>query len=308
MSGEGPSRAAVAGVLAVSILAVSTAAILVRLSTAGPIALSFWRLAIAAGLLLPLAAGRDRAALRGLTRRDVAGLAAVGVVLAVHFASWIASLAFTTVAASVVLVTTHPVLVGLASARVFDEALPRAGWLGVVLALAGAGLIALGDSRLAGHALLGDALALLGAAAMAVYLLAGRSYRQRLPVLPYAGVVYGAAALALLPAVVGGPDVLLDHPPRDWAIFVALALVPMIFGHTLLNYALEHVPAPVVSTSILGEPLGSTILAFVILGEVPPVLTLAGGAVVLAGIGLVARQGVAQPGDGPAEPAPGEGA
>lgn len=307
MSGEGPSRAAVAGILTVSILAVSTAAILVRLSTAGPVALSFWRLAIASGLILPLAVRRNRGTLRDLTRRDAAGLAAVGVVLAVHFASWIASLSYTTVAASVVLVTTHPVLVGLASARLFDEALPRAGWAGVALALAGAALIAVGDSRLAGHALLGDALAALGAAAMAVYLLAGRSYRQRLPVLPYTGLVYGAAALALLPAVVGGPDALLDHPPRDYAIFVALALVPMIFGHTLLNYALEHVPAPVVSTSILGEPVGSTILAFLILGEVPPLLTLAGGLVVLAGIGLVARQGVGPGPDGPGAEAPAGG-
>lgn len=301
MSDEGPSRAAVAGILVVSILAVSTAAILIRLSNAGPIALSFWRLAIASGLLLPLALRRNRDAVDGLDRQDLAGMAAVGVVLAVHFASWIASLDYTTVAASVVLVTTHPILVGLASARLFEEALPATGWFGVVLALAGAALIAVGDYELGGHALLGDALAAVGAVAMAAYLLAGRSYRQRLPVLPYTGVVYGAAALALLPAVSLGPDALLDHAARDWAIFVALALVPMIFGHTLLNYALEHVPAPVVSTSILGEPVGSTVLALVILREVPPKLTLAGGVVVLVGIGLVAREGVADP--DPTEPA-----
>lgn len=284
--------------LTVAILAVSTAAIMVRLSTAPPLPVAFWRLAFATLLLAPPTLAWHRADLQALTPREIGTLALVGVVLGVHFATWIASLYLTTVAASVVLVTTHPVLVGLGSGRLLGEPLTGRGWFGVLLALAGAAVIVAVDRGLGVGNLLGDALALTGAAAMAVYLLAGRHVRQRLPVLPYVLVVYGSATVSLGLATLVSGQPFTGYPLQDWLLFLGLAVVPMILGHTLLNWSLEHLPAPVVSTTILGEPLGSTVLAWLILSEVPPTGTLLGGAVVLAGILLVARQGVTAPDGG----------
>ncbi len=291
---ETPTRAHLATpAMVVAILAVSTAAIMVRLSSAPPLPVAFWRLAMATLILAPPTLLWHREDLWELSLRDLGLLSLVGLVLGVHFATWIASLYLTTVAASVVLVTTHPVLVGLGSGRLLGEPLTSRGWLGVLLALAGAAVIVAVDRGLGIGNLLGDALALTGAAAMALYLLAGRRVRQRLPVLPYVLVVYGSATVGLAAATLVSGQPFTGYPLRDWLLFLGLAVVPMILGHTLLNWSLEHLPAPVVSTSILGEPLGSTLLAWLILTEVPPAGTLLGGAVVLAGILLVARQGVA---------------
>lgn len=289
-----PSKALLAGTVAVAVLSVSTAAILFRLSEAPALVKAFWRLAFATLLLgaVALARGETRAELAAMPRRDWLGLALVGVVLAVHFASWVASLDLTTVAASVVLVTIHPVLVGVASARLFGERLPAGAWLGVAIAFAGASGVAFSDwlrtpDKFAPGPLLGDALALVGALAAAAYFLAGRGYRKRLSLLAYVVPVYAACSLALLVMALARGDEVLRWSGREYGLFVALAVVPMILGHTLLNFALKYVTAPVIATTILGEPVGSTLLAYFVLHEVPPALTLVGGALVLVGIGLV---------------------
>lgn len=286
-----PTSGLLAGAIAGSVLAVSTAAILVRYSEAPPVAIAFHRLFYATLVLLPFAYVMARDELRGLSARDWMGLGVVGAVLAVHFAAWITSLRLTSVASSVVLVTLHPVFVAFASKRIYGEGVGARGMVGIVLALGGGALIAWGDASAGPKPLLGDALALLGAAAAAVYFLAGRGYRKRLSLLAYVTPVYAGAALVLglllfLPSPYGGP--VAGYPLREHALFLALALVPMILGHTVLNWALKYVSAPVIASTILGEPVGSSILAYVLLHEVPPSTTLAGGAVVLLGILLVA--------------------
>jgi drug/metabolite transporter (DMT)-like permease len=289
---EAPSRAALAGAVALSILAISSAAILFRLADAPPVPASAFRLLFATLLLLPFAAWKARSELASLTARDWLGLAVVGVVLAIHFASWVASLGLTTVAASVVLVTLHPVFVAFLSDRLFGEGLAPRGWAGIVVALAGGVVITWGDAQRGSSPLLGDALALVGALAAAAYFLAGRGYRRRLGLLAYVTPVYGVAALALLagsllvPSPYGGP--LWGYDARQLVLFLLLAGVPMILGHTVLNWALRYVTAPVVATTILGEPVGASLLALLVLGEAPGALTLAGGALVLAGIGVTA--------------------
>ena len=291
MRGE-PSRATLALAVAGSILAVSTAATLIRLSEASPVAIAFHRLLYATLMLLPFAAWRARAELRALAARDWLGLSAVGVVLALHFAAWITSLDLTSVASSVLLVTLHPVLVALASQRLYGEGLTPRGFGGVALALVGGAVILWGDRGGGAAPLVGDALALVGALAAATYFLAGRGYRRRLPLLAYVVPVYAASALTLgvllvaLPAPYGGP--VLGYPLREHLLFLALAAVPMVLGHTVLNWALKYVPAPVIATTVLGEPVGASVLALVVLGEAPPLLTVAGGALVLLGIGAVA--------------------
>lgn len=294
--GPGPGRWQVGWSLAVAVGAVSTAAVLIRLATAPALVIAFWRLAFASLILAPaaLVSPRIRDQLLSLGARDAAALSVVGVVLAVHFATWIASLELTSVAASVVLVTIHPVLVGVASAWAFDEGLGPKGWIGVAVALVGGAVIAVGDHGLGAHRLVGDLLALVGAGAAAAYFLAGRGYRRRLHLLTYVVPVYTVSAVTLLGLTLLAGEPIQGWPARDYVLFLALALVPMILGHTLLNYALRFVTAPVIATAILGEPVSASILAWVVLSEVPPVPTVAGGAVVLAGIGLVVvarRQG-----------------
>jgi drug/metabolite transporter (DMT)-like permease len=290
-----PSSAALALAIGGSILAISTAAILFRETNAPPVPAAAYRLAFATLLLLPFAAWKARAEIAALTARDWLGLALVGLVLAVHFAAWVASLGLTSVAASVVLVTLHPVFVAAVSRRVFGEGLPPRGYAGIVLALAGGAVITLSDARRGSDPLLGDALALVGALAAAAYFLAGRGYRRRLGLLAYVTPVYGVAALALVamsllvPAPYGGP--LVGYDARQLVLFLLLAGLPMILGHTVLNWALKYVTAPVIATTILGEPVGATLLAVVVLNETPPLGALAGGAIVLVGIGVVALAG-----------------
>jgi drug/metabolite transporter (DMT)-like permease len=298
-------RVPAAPVLALAVLGISLAAPLIRLSEAHPLAIAAWRLALSLVVVVAfLVPERGWRQWRRLDARGLALAVAAGVMLALHFWSWNASLRLTTVAASVVLVNLQPVVVGAVSALWLHEAPTRRQWSGIALALAGALVVALPDLRAAGglsgalghRGLLGDLLALAGAVTAALYYLVGRRTRATLDLWPYVALVYGAclATLVVIAIVVRVP--LLPQPPRELAIFAALAIGPMLLGHTGMNWALRYLPAYVVNLTTLGEPVGATILAALLPGirEIPSALTLAGGAVVLAGI-LVA---LPRPGSG----------
>jgi drug/metabolite transporter (DMT)-like permease len=281
------------GALALALVAVSSAALWIRVSRAPPLTLSFWRLTYATALLLPFGARAAARELSSLGGRERALVALSGVALALHFAFWIASLApaspyATSVAASATLVAAHPALVAALSPWLSGRPVPRRAWLGIALALGGAAVIAAGDARGA-HRLAGDGLALLGAAAGAAYFLLGARLRPRLSLLAYVLPVYATAALALglLAGAFGQP--LTSASPREHALFLALALVPMIVGHTLLNWALGHLPAWTVSATILAEPVASSVLVFCVLGEVPPPTSALGAGLVLLGLAAVTR-------------------
>lgn len=286
-----PAKPVVLGALVVAILAVSTASVLFRLSEAPALVKAAYRLLYATLLLAPFALARHGRELRSLPARDWLGLAAVGVVLAVHFASWIRSLDLTSVASSVFLVTLHPLVVAAASAFLFREALGARGWIGAAVAVAGGAWVVFADASggTPGSApLAGDALALVGAVAAGAYFLAGRSYRKRLPLLVYVVPVYAACALTLVALAAASGDALGGWPLREHAIFLALAVGPMVFGHTVLNWALAHVSAPAVATTVVGEPLGASLLAWLVLGEGVSTAALPGFALVLGGLLLVA--------------------
>lgn len=278
-------------VMLVSVSAVSTASILIRLTAAPPMAIATWRLVLSTLMLLPFFAGRGGfAKLRAMGGRDLLALAGVGVALAVHFASWITSLSYTSVASSVIFVHVDSIFVALVSHFLLGERVSRRVALGIGVAFVGAAVIALGDLGVGEENLIGDALSIIGAVALGVYLMAGRRLRQRLDLTTYVTPVYAvsAVALALGSVAVGAP--LVGYDAGVMLMFAAIALVPMIFGHTLYNWVLRWVSAPVVSISLLGEPLGASLLAFLILGESPGPLTLVGGAVTLAGIMICTYQ------------------
>lgn len=286
---EGPSFPPNVALL-VSIIAVSTASILIRWSAAPPLAIASYRLLFATLILLPFyisSGGIKR--LRESRGRDVLYLMAIGVVLALHFASWITSLSLTSVASSVLFVHVDPIFVAAVSHFVFRERIDRGTLIGMAVAFVGASIIALGDARVGYASLYGDLLALIGAVMLGVYILGGRRLRQSLDLVSYVTPVYAtsAAVLVLSSLITGTP--LAPYPPREYILFLAIAVVPMIFGHTVYNWALRYVSAPVVSVSLLGEPVGATILAMLLLGEVPSPLTLVGGAITLAGIYMCVR-------------------
>lgn len=282
--------------LVVAVLAVSTSAILVEYSGAPSLVKAFYRVLFTTLVLLPLALGRDadRRAFRRLRGRDLLVAVASGAALALHFASWFESLRWTSVAASVTLVQSQPVFVAVGAWVLLDERVTRGGAVGIVVALVGAALLA-GGGSLSGAALrsarpvFGNGLALVGALCYTVYVLAGRSLRQRFPVIPYVVVVYAVCAAVLLVAVVARGHPLLGYARREWLLFAAMAVGPGLFGHTVVNWALAHVESRVVSVSLVGEPVGATLLAAVLLSEVPTATTVLGGCVVLAGIALTAR-------------------
>ncbi|WP_135851128.1 DMT family transporter [Halorussus salinus] len=296
------SRTPPMAALAVSIVAVSTSAILVRFSDAPSIVKALYRVVFTTLLLAPVAVSRYRDELRALSARDALVAVVTGVALAAHFATWFESLEWTTVAASVTLVQSQPLFVAVGAAVLLDEAINRRMVGGILVAIAGIVFMSLGGllsgAALAGaRPLYGDALALVGAVMAAGYVLAGRSLRQRVALVPYVTVVYTVCAVVLFAVAlveVGGGgtaatvEALTEYPPEEWLLFVGMALGPGIFGHTVINWALKYVESSVVSVTLLGEPVGSTLLALVLLGEVPDLFTVAGGAVVLAGIYVTA--------------------
>ena len=287
-------------VLVLALLGVSLSGPLVRLSHAHPLAIAAWRLGFSLGVIaVALLLTGEWREWRRITRRELAIALGAGTMLALHFWSWNSSVALTSVAASVVLVNTQPVVVALLSVLWLHERPSRRQWLGIAIAMLGALIVAYPDlvgGALDGgahpRALLGDLLALGGALTAAIYFVAGRRLRATLSLWPYVGLVYGTCLLVLLVLAVLAGAPLTPQPPRELAIFAALALGPMLLGHTGLNWALKQTPAYVVNLTLLGEPVGATLIAAMLPGirEVPGPATLVGGGVVLAGIVLSARR------------------
>jgi drug/metabolite transporter (DMT)-like permease len=285
-------------VLILALIGISFAGPLVRLSGAHPLTIAIWRLTfslVIIGVFL-ITSGTWRQWKR-LDRKGFLIAVGAGAMLALHFWTWNASIGLTTVAASVVLVNLQPAIVAILSVVWLKEPPTKQQWIGIAIAMAGALVIALPDftgasSVVTSRALLGDVLAFAGAITAAVYFVVGRRLRTVLDLWPYVSLVYGSClvVLLILAAMVHAP--VLGQPPREMFIFAALAIGPMLFGHTGLNWALKYLPAYVVNLTLLGEPVGATLLAAVLPGirELPTAVTLAGGVLILIGIYVTARR------------------
>lgn len=305
---ESPHRPAASPFIAIilAVLATSTASIFIRFAqTEVPsLVIAAWRLSIATLALAPLAFFRHREELRKLTWRELLLALLSGAFLAVHFATWISSLEFTSVASSVVFVSTTPLWVALLAPLTVKEPVTRPVFIGIVLTLLGGAVVGLSDtcswnagglacpplrSFLQGEAFLGDMLALVGAITAALYLLIGRSLRGKMSLIPYIFLVYGAAAVVLILLMLAGGYSPIGYSPKAYLWFVLLALVPQLIGHSTYNWALRYLSAAYVSITLLGEPIGSTILAFLLLGETPTMLKIFGAILILAGIYAASR-------------------
>jgi len=287
MQGASPKHSPVV-ILGVGIVAVSTGAIFARLADAPALVTAAYRVGLATLILLPFALWKSGAELRGLSRRQV-GLAGLsGLFLALHFALWIASLDYTSVANSVVLVNTVPLWVALLAPLVTSDRIGRRTVLSAVLCVGGAAAIGAEGASLGGDVLRGDMLAVGGAMAAAVYIVLGRKLRANLSLLSYVTVCYGCAAVTLWLLVLILRLPVLGFSTQTYWAFLGMAVISQVVGHTSYNWSLKWFSSSLVAVSLLGEPIGSSILAYFIFGEELTMVKLAGGGLILVGIYLAA--------------------
>jgi drug/metabolite transporter (DMT)-like permease len=292
-------------VLLTAILAVSTASIFIRFAQADApsLVIAALRLTCATLLVAPLALTSHLEELRDLTRKELMLGAISGLFLAVHFATWISSLEYTSVASSVVFVSTGPLWVALLSPVLLNERLARAAVVGLIIAILGGTIIGLSDACawngrlqcpelnqvMQGRAIWGNFLALAGAWTVSGYLMIGRKLRAKLSLIPYIFLVYGMSAIGLIVIMFAAGQSPLGYPARAYGWIFLLAAFPQLIGHSTYNWILRYIPATLVAIVTLVEPLGSAILAYFILREIPTSGVLLGGLLILVGIYVASR-------------------
>lgn len=276
--------------LPIGIIAVSTASIFIKLCDAPVLIIATYRMMLASLMLTPFACSQKT--WRGWERDDLGWFFISGLLLSLHFAFWIASLKYTSVASSVVLVTTHPIFVGIGGWLFLKERLGLNLIFGIALSVLGSGLISYGDMSLSREAFMGDGLALLGAIAASGYLLVGRKMRKGQVLLSYIFPVYSTAGLLLILFALIFQESFWGYSSSTYLYLFLLALVPQLIGHTTFNWALKYLPASAVAIATLGEPIGSTLLAYFILSEGLTIWKVIGGVSIFAGILIALRKKV----------------
>ena len=274
--------------LPIGIIAVSTASILVKLCDAPALIIAVYRMIFASLMLFPFACYRR--IWKGWSRSEFKWMILSGIFLSLHFAFWIASLKYTSVASSVVLVSTHPIFVGIGSWLFLRERLGLYLVLGILLSVLGSGLISYGDTALSENALMGDGFALLGAMTASGYFLVGKRMRKNQDLLSYIFPVYSTAGLLLIILSIIFQKSFTGYSSSTYLYLFLLALIPQLICHTTFNWALRYLPASLVSITILGEPIGSTLLAYLILGEKLTTLKIIGWISILSGILIASKR------------------
>jgi drug/metabolite transporter (DMT)-like permease len=281
--------------LGLGVIIISSSSIMTRYAQAAGVpslSIAAIRLALASVMLTPFTLASRSGELRALSRRDLLLMVAAGALLAAHFATWISSLAYTSVASSTALVTTNPIWIALASVVLFHERMRKGLVAAIAFALCGSILIFLAEGGTGGaqpDPMLGNTLALIGSLTVSGYLLIGRALRRRLSLLAYVWLVYSSAAIVLVVVASIAREPLWGFSAAAWIFLIALALGPQLMGHTVFNWALKHVSATFIALAILGEPIGSAMLALVLFDEGFSLPQIAGFVLLLAGIYLGAR-------------------
>jgi drug/metabolite transporter (DMT)-like permease len=274
--------------LPLGIIAVSTASIFIKLCDAPALIIATYRMVLASLMLMPFAGYQK--IWKGWGKKEIGWFILSGLFLSLHFAFWIASLKYTSVASSVVLVTTHPIFVGIGAWLLLKERLGLNLILGIFLSVLGGGLIGYGDFALSKEAWMGDGLALLGAITASGYFLVGRKMRRNQDLLSYIFPVYSTAGLVLVILSFVFQKPFFGYPHSTYLFLFLLALIPQLIGHTTFNWALRYLSASMVAVTILGEPIGSTILAYFILGEGLTIWKVLGGISIFTGILIALRK------------------
>jgi len=273
-------------ILALGVICVSAAAIFIRLTDAPPIIIAAYRLCLATIFITPVVLTRSGKELTRLNPFQIMLAMFSGIFLALHFALWIASLKYTSVASSVVLVTSSPIFVALVSFWLFKEKLTLLSIAGIAVCILGAVIIGYVNWQTGSIQLLGAILALLGAIVVSGYMIIGRILRQKMGLISYIFITYGTAGIAMLLSALASRLPLVGYSNNIYLMFLLLALVPQVLGHSALNWSLRFASATEITIAVLGEPVIATILAYFILRENPQILEIAGGIIILGGIYL----------------------
>ncbi|MFP4484296.1 MAG: DMT family transporter [Spirochaetaceae bacterium] len=276
-------------IVLIGVFFAATSAVLIKASGAHPLAIAFYRMFFVSILLVPQLGRTGRRRIRAMTARQLRLCLVGGIFLGFHFATWISSLSFTSVAGATVLVNTHPILVMVFGLLFLGERLPWDAVAWMVLALAGSMVLSLGGLQGDTGQAIGNLLAFAGAISAAGYMLVGRAVRQEMDTRVYTFVVYSISAVVLFIMTLIGRVQATGYPWYEFAIFLGLAVFPTLLGHSLFNWALKYVKTSLVSTAILGEPIFASAMALFIFGEVPGVYTLVGGPVIIVSIYFFTR-------------------
>lgn len=271
----------------IGVISVSTSAVLVKLADQAPAAIiANYRLLFAVLIMSPVVLLKYRDEFRLVEKRDWIFSILAGIFLALHFILWFESLNYTSVASSVVLVTLQPIFAFLGTYFFFKERFSPGAVISMLIALLGSFIISWGDFQISGMALLGDILALFGAITVTVYFLFGQRVRRNVSLMTYTFLVYGASSITLLLYNLAVQNPFFGYPANHWGLFLALAIVPTFFGHTLFNWALKWLSTSTISMGIVFEPVGATILAYLLLNEKVTGSQLLGGTIVIFGLFL----------------------
>jgi drug/metabolite transporter (DMT)-like permease len=265
----------------VAVFSVSFASIFIRWSEAPPVVIAAYRMLFAALMLLPFAVVHREAQFKFLDRKTISWLLVIGLILALHFATWITSLGMTSVASSTILVTSHPLLVGAVSIIYFKES---GKWTAVGVAIGFIGVVFISIMSIGDGSWDGNLLAFIGGVFAGIYILAGRVMRKKVNLIAYAFIIYLSAAAFLFLAAIILNQPIWPYPIEEFVLFLLLAGVSTILGHTVYNWSLKYVTAPLVSASLLGEPILASVLAAIILVELPSPYIYLGGALILIGV------------------------
>ncbi|MEW9670420.1 DMT family transporter [Ammoniphilus sp. 3BR4] len=270
--------------LVIAVMAVSTSAILVKLTTAPAGIIAFYRLLFASLLLLPYFLLKCLPELKTFSKKEWIYSFASGLLLATHFILWFESLNYTSVASSVVLVTLQPLFSFAGTYFFFKESISFKAVMGVIVAIIGSVVISWGDLSVSVRALFGDLLALAACAMVTAFFLFGQHIRKTYSLTVYTFIVYSFSAVILFLYCLLLDYPFLEYPTSDWVYFLLLAIIPTLFGLSLFNWSLKWVSTNIVSVSILLEPVGAIILAYIILGETIILFQIIGGSIIVLGI------------------------
>ena len=276
--------------LGVAVAAIATSAPLIAATAGAPLAISFWRSLLGSAVTLPWAWFRHGSEMRSLSRYELRWTVTAGVLLALHFAAWLPSLRFTTVASSTALVSLQPVWAALLARRQ-GAYVPRSAWIGIAISLVGVLVLTGIDVSVSPRHLVGDLLALVGGMLSAAYVTAGERVRRTVSTPTYTSLAYGVSAGVLLPLCLVFGQSLSGYSASEWATILALTAGAQLLGHTLINRVLRTTSATVTSLAILLEMPGATIIAAIWLGQVPPASIVPAVALIFAGLVLVIRAG-----------------
>lgn len=316
MNQHTPPRALLSMAILIAILAVSTASIFIRFAQndgAPSLTIAALRLTFATLILVPIALGRHRDELKRITRTEILAGFFSGIFLALHFATWISSLEYTSVASSVVFVSTGPLWVALLSPMLLKEHLAKTAVIGLGLSLVGGAIIGLSDACvwnsglscpalgdvLQGRAMLGNFLALSGAWTVTGYLIIGRKMRANISLIPYIFMVYGFAALVLIVIMFASGNSPFGYAPKTYGWIFLLTALPQLLGHSTYNWLLKYLPATLVAIVTLAEPIVSALLAYLFFQETPTGAVMMGGAMILMGIYMASGKPQKEKSDAP---------